>query len=128
MKFKFDSALEYQKEAIEAIVGVFDTGANIVRGENLFALRAPDSVVGNMLEIDEARILKNVQAIQETNRIEPKSTTLGTLDFSIEMETGTGKTYVYLRTILDLHKHYGLTKFIILVPSVAIREGVLKTL
>src|SRR3989344_1978765 len=128
MKFKFDSALDYQQEAIEAIAGIFDTGSNMVRGESGAVLRAPDSVVGNVLEVDEARILKNVQAIQETNRIEPKSTELGSMDFSIEMETGTGKTYVYLRTILDLHKRYGLTKFIILVPSVAIREGVLKTL
>ena len=128
MKFKFDSALDYQQEAIEAIAGIFDTGSNMVRGESGAVLRAPDSVVGNVLEVDEARILKNVQAIQEANRIEPKSMELGSMDFSIEMETGTGKTYVYLRTILDLHKRYGLTKFIILVPSVAIREGVLKTL
>jgi type III restriction enzyme len=49
-------------------------------------------------------------------------------NFTIEMETGTGKTYVYLRTILELNQQYGLSKFIIVVPSVAIKEGVLKTL
>ena len=129
MKFKFDSALDYQQEAIESVAGIFDTGANIVRGESsVMVLRAPDSVVGNMLEVEEARILKNVQTIQAVNKVEPKSAVLGSMDFSVEMETGTGKTYVYLRTILELHKRYGLTKFIILVPSVAIREGVLKTL
>ena len=123
MKFKFDSALDYQQEAIEAVAGIFDTGANIVRSEGgAMILRAPDSMVGNALEIDEARMLKNVQAIQAANKVEPKSTVLDSMDFSVEMETGTGKTYVYLRTILELHKRYGLTKFIILVPSVAIRE------
>ena len=50
------------------------------------------------------------------------------LDFSVEMETGTGKTYVYLRTIAELHLKYGFTKFVIVVPSVAIREGVLSSL
>jgi type III restriction enzyme len=121
--------LDYQQEAIEAVAGIFDTGANIVRGEGSTAiLRAPDAVVGNALEVDEARMLKNVQVIQVANKVEPKSTALGSMDFSVEMETGTGKTYVYLRTILELRKRYGLTKFIILVPSVAIREGVLKTL
>jgi len=128
MKFKFDGALDYQQEAIEAIVGAFDTGANIVQTAEEAILRAPDSVVGNALEVHEGRILKNVQTIQKGNKIDPKSTSLGSLDFSVEMETGTGKTYVYLRTILELNKRYGLKKFIILVPSVAIREGVLKTL
>jgi len=131
MKFKFTKDLPYQLDAINAVVDVFDTGKNIAQnrvGESVFALRSLSSVVGNELEIDEARILKNVQAIQEQNGIEEKSITLGSLDFSIEMETGTGKTYVYLRTAMELCRRYGLKKFIILVPSVAIREGVLKTI
>ena len=52
----------------------------------------------------------------------------GTLPLSIEMETGTGKTYTYIKTMYELHKHYGWTKFVIVVPSVAIREGVIKSL
>ncbi|MCX6758503.1 MAG: DEAD/DEAH box helicase family protein [Candidatus Nealsonbacteria bacterium] len=128
MKFKFAKNLEYQLEAIGAAVGVFDTGRNIARAEG-FKLRGDfGAVIANELEVDEQRILRNVQNIQKLNKIEPVSNSLGSLDFSIEMETGTGKTYVYLRTILELNLKYGLKKFIILVPSVAIREGVLKTL
>ena len=128
MKFKFAKDLDYQQDAVNAIVDIFDTGENITKTESPFELIAPSPVVSNDLAIDERVILKNVQGIQERNSIKPVSTELGTLDFSIEMETGTGKTYVYLRTIHELRLRYGLTKFIVLVPSVAIREGVLKTI
>lgn len=129
MKFKFSKNLDYQKDAIDAIAGIFDTGRNIVRTEESFSLRSDTgAVIANSLEIDETRILRNVQAIQKANKIDVVSEKLDTMDFSIEMETGTGKTYCYLRTILELNQKYGLKKFIILVPSVAIREGVLKTL
>ena len=124
MKFKFSKDLDYQKDAINAIVDIFDTGRNLAHEP--FRLREVTPIISNELEIDESRILFNVKAIQNRHGIEP-SDKLGSMDFSIEMETGTGKTYVYLRTILELFKKYGLTKFIILVPSVAIREGVLKT-
>lgn len=127
MKFKFDKKLDYQIEAIDAIVGVFDTGENVALSERAFALRVETPVVANALEIDEARILRNVQNIQRQNGIEPIGR-IDSLDFSLEMETGTGKTYVYLRTALELNQKYGLKKFIVLVPSVAIREGVLKTI
>ncbi|MCX6715235.1 MAG: DEAD/DEAH box helicase family protein [Candidatus Uhrbacteria bacterium] len=128
MHFKFSKHLEYQQAAIDAVVGIFDTGKNLARENKVFRLTTTGSVIGNELEIDEQRILKNVQSIQKLNNISSVSERLGSMDFSIEMETGTGKTYVYLRTILELNKVYGLKKFIILVPSVAIREGVLKTL
>lgn len=149
MKFKFLPKLDYQLEAIEAIVDIFDSGKNIARGVESFELQGASAVVGNELEIDQARILANAHAIQRRNKI-PLAEMFGGMgtspigadmigvgapsvlkygsDFSIEMETGTGKTYVYLRTILELNKKYGLKKFIILVPSVAIREGVLKTI
>ncbi|TSC99603.1 MAG: type III restriction enzyme [Parcubacteria group bacterium Greene1014_20] len=117
-----------QLDAIKAIVGIFDAGKNIFQEEKSFGLSASGAIIGNELDIDEALILKNIRAIQKENQIDPVSETLGTLDFSIEMETATGKTYVYLRTILELNQKYGLKKFIILVPSVAIREGVLKTI
>lgn len=79
--------------------------------------------VGNNLLLDEESILENVQAIQNENGIEPLSRLDG-MNFSIEMETGTGKTYVYLRTAFELARRYNFTKFIIIVPSVAIKEGV----
>lgn len=131
MKFKFSNNLEHQQKAIEAIVGIFDTGRNIVQIETGFDLRNAGAIMINELEIDEARMLKNVERIQLENGIEVDHGLRGNdslADFSIEMETGTGKTYVYLRTIFELNQQYGLKKFIVLVPSVAIREGVLKTI
>lgn len=127
MKFKFSKNLEYQNEAINAVVGLFDTGKNFsVEEKSIF--ENVGQVVENTLEIDEKRILKNLQSVQEKNGVGEISKDLESLDFSVEMETGTGKTYVYLRTIFELNQKYGLKKFIVLVPSVAIREGVLKTL
>lgn len=83
--------------------------------------------VGNRLLIDEEKIIENIRKIQATNEISIADDFWG-MNFSVEMETGTGKTYVYLRTIYELNTHYGFSKFIIVVPSVAIREGVLKNL
>lgn len=130
MKFKFDKHLDYQKEAVEAIVDIFDTGRNTLAGEPEFQLHAQQPVVANELDMDAGQISRNVELIQERNRIEKGDRTLGLTDhnYTIEMETGTGKTYVYLRTALELNKRYGLKKFIVLVPSVAIREGVMKTI
>ena len=128
MKFKFTKNLDYQLDAIDAAVGIFDTGKNVAKKEGDFVLQNVRAIIGNELEVDENRILRNVQALQDQNKIEPKIEKIESLDFSVEMETGTGKTYVYLRTILELNQKYGLKKFIILVPSVAIREGVLKTI
>src|SRR5207344_2946384 len=72
-------------------------------------------------------VLKNLADIQLRNGL-PPSGKLASGDFTVEMETGTGKTYVYLRTIFELNRRYGFTKFVIVVPSVAIKEGVYKTL
>ena len=93
---------------------------------------------GNILELSNEQLVKNARAVQERNKLKKsdaiadKTTNKNVLtygmNFSIEMETGTGKTYVYLRTIHELHEQYGWKKFIIVVPSVAIREGVLKNL
>lgn len=127
MKFKFSKNLEYQNEAINAVVGLFDSGKNF-SGDQKSIFENAGQVVENTLEIDEKRILKNLQSIQEKNRLDEISPEISSMDFSVEMETGTGKTYVYLRTIFELNQKYGLKKFIILVPSVAIKEGVLKTL
>jgi type III restriction enzyme len=81
--------------------------------------------IGNSLVLDRDLVLQNLQRVQDRGGLEVARELYGnTLDFDIEMETGTGKTYVYLRTIFDLAVKYNFTKFIILVPSVAIREGV----
>jgi type III restriction enzyme len=83
--------------------------------------------VGNRLSISEEQILKNVKEIQKKNELSVIEKLDG-MHFSVEMETGTGKTYVYLRTIYELNKKYGFKKYVVVVPSIAIREGVLKNL
>ena len=145
MKLKFDANLPYQWEAIQAAIGVFEgQSSNQSQFEVSFptqmdVLELTELGIGNRVAIDRYRILENTRAVQEANDI-PKS--LGLFEgygqggngyykfpnFSIEMETGTGKTYVYLRTIFELNQKYGFKKFIIVVPSVAIREGVLKSI
>jgi len=130
MRFRFDPDLEYQCKAIEAVVRLFE-GAQ--RDEVGLALLSGNGVVGNRLTLSEEALLENLQTVQGDPDLHngtpmPLSETLGSRDFSVEMETGTGKTYVCLRTALELHQRYGFRKFIVVVPSVAIREGVLKTL
>ena len=133
MKLKFDPSLQYQHDAVNAVVSVFagqpyiQTGAMAFQSLQIGGLFMTELGMGNRLTLPDDEILKNVQAVQETNAIE-KVAALQGREFSIEMETGTGKTYVYLRTIFELHKLYGFRKFIIVVPSVAVREGVLKSI
>jgi len=130
MKFRFDPNLDFQNQAIDAAVRLFE-GAP--RQETGFALVSQNGVVGNRLLLSDDALLANLQDVQNDPHLHngtpiPDSPELGSRDFSVEMETGTGKTYVYLRTALELYQTYGLRKFIVVVPSVAIREGVLKTL
>lgn len=153
MKLKFDPNQQYQIDAINAVVDVFagqpadsDGATRHMDQGGQLSLEATIAK-GNNLTLDVAQIIKNTHKIQEKNGIEKSETKEGGfsfpmtfsletsekslkygMNFSIEMETGTGKTYVYLRTIHELHQHYGWKKFIIVVPSVAIREGVLKNL
>ena len=134
MKIKFDSSLAYQHDAIAAVVQTF-AGQPLADSHFSVTLASTDIVgtqqtelgIGNQLVLDDERLLANVRQVQETNQL-PRSETLMGRHFSIEMETGTGKTYVYLRTIFELNKEYGFTKFIIVVPSVPIREGVLASI
>lgn len=121
MEFKFDSKLDFQLEAINSVIQLFN---GQVKDKELFI----DAFIKNKLNLPANRILENLKGVQAANRIKNVSSVLGSMDFSVEMETGTGKTYVYLRTILELNQKYGFKKFIIVVPSVAIREGVLKSL
>lgn len=133
MKLKFDPSLSYQRDAIGAVVAVFDgqpyvqTGAMAFQALQIGGLFQTELGMGNSLNLLDDEILKNVHRIQEVNDIE-KAAALAGREFSVEMETGTGKTYVYLRTIFELNKTYGFRKFVIVVPSVAIREGVLKSI
>jgi len=132
-----DEAVAYQRQAIEAVCGLF-RGQEICRSEFTVLRDSGDSQarlgfaendlgIGNRLTLLDDEILANLNAIQLANGV-PKSESLDSSDFTIEMETGTGKTYVYLRTILELNKRFGFLKFVIVVPSVAIKEGVYKTL
>ncbi|MBY6240073.1 DEAD/DEAH box helicase family protein [Methylosinus sp. Sm6] len=133
MKLKFDPSLQYQQDAINSVVGVFDgqpfvqTGAMALQSIQIGGLFQNELGMGNRLNLPDDEILKNVHRLQETNGIEKVAAFAGR-EFSVEMETGTGKTYVYLRSIFELNKTYGFKKFIIVVPSVAIREGVLKSI
>ncbi|KAB1640685.1 restriction endonuclease [Gulosibacter chungangensis] len=140
--FQFDASQPYQLDAIASVVDLFDgqpkdaeklvttlRGAAALPNSDQAALdidlTQEVGAVGNSLVLDRDLILANLQRVQDRNGLEVASALAGdALDFDIEMETGTGKTYVYLRTIFDLAVRYNFTKFVILVPSVAIREGV----
>jgi len=131
MKLHFDPNQQFQHDAINSIVDIFE-GQPLNQGDFSFSITTKsymfqDGGVGNRLSITEEQILRNVQEIQKKNGISV-SGKLDGMNFSVEMETGTGKTYVYLRTIYELNKKYGFKKFVIVVPSIAIREGVLKNL
>jgi len=123
LKLKFDPKLDFQIDAINSVVDLF-------KGQYKKSFDRTFQIIPNLLDLSKEKILENLQAIQKKNSL-PLSNAddlKEPYNFTIEMETGTGKTYVYLRTILELNQKYGWTKFIIVVPSVAIKEGVLKTL
>ncbi len=131
MKLHFDPNQPFQHDAINAIIDIFE-GQPLYQGDFSFSLQyeenfLEDGAVGNRIEISNEQILNNIQEIQKKNELSV-SDKLDGMHFSVEMETGTGKTYVYLRTIYELYKKYGFRKFVIVVPSIAIREGVLKNL
>ena len=131
MKLTFESNLPHQQDAIKSITGLFE-GQPMEDSIAEYSLKEKGTLslingVGNNLILSEEQILSNLQSIQIENEIN-ESKQLDGMHFSVEMETGTGKTYVYLRTIYELFKQYGFKKFVIVVPSVAIREGVLKNL
>jgi type III restriction enzyme len=152
MKLHFEPDLDYQKAAIESVADLF-RGQEINRTEFTVTRRPlaertgqasldldtflasqgelglveSELGIGNRLTLLDDEITANLRDIQLRNGLAP-STALSSGDFTVEMETGTGKTYVYLRTIFELNRRYGFTKFVIVVPSVAIKEGVYKTL
>ncbi len=114
----------HQSKAISATLDLFLGQAKL---DNEYDIFDGEAVCSNLLTLDNETLLQNLQTIQKLNGID-KTDTLESLDFTIEMETGTGKTYVYIRTILEMYAKYGWSKFIIITPSIAIREGVLNSL
>ena len=135
MRLRFEPDLDYQQDAIAAVCDLFQ-GQEICRseftvshdlGDRLPGFQAGELGVGNLLQLPDEALLANLRQVQLRNGLLPADT-LRSRDFTVEMETGTGKTYVFLRTILELNHRFGFTKFAIVVPSVAIKEGVDKSL
>ena len=131
MKLHFEPNLQYQLDAINSVVRLFE-GQPMNDSTLEFGVEEESTLnfidgIANRLILSEEQILKNLQTVQEDNQVSVVKFLDG-MNFSVEMETGTGKTYVYLRTIYELYKQYEFKKYVIVVPSVAIREGVLKNL
>lgn len=138
MKLKFKNQ-DFQTDAVNAVVDLFAgqektrSTFSVVEEKQLSLMN--DLGIGNALYIDEKAISDNMHAVQKQNKLpmtelraaEGNGGVASRYQFCIEMETGTGKTYVYIKTIFELNRKYGFTKFIIVVPSVAIREGVYKS-
>ena len=131
MNLSFESDLQYQLDAVKSVTDLFDAlhSEKSLLDSNFDEQGTSHSmlVVGNNLPLTSRQLLDSLNAVRKRNGL-TFSEELDGMHFSVEMETGTGKTYVYLRTIYELNKQYSLKKFIIVVPSVAIREGVLKNL
>lgn len=154
MKLQFDSNQQFQIDAVAAVTDLFDGQPQgtpeysvIKLGEMGVLFQGQERTelgIGNRLLLAEERLKANARALQARNDVEvpdptaalegwalfdtPANRPRSCPHFSVEMETGTGKTYVYLRTIFELSRRFGFQKFIIVVPSVAIREGVLKNI
>lgn len=150
MKFNF-KIQQYQTDAVEAVINVFNGQGFHKNGgyiRDLGTLERPTAIQTSFLDEDEAdiyddtgfkndelditdtQLLTNIQKLQKNNNIKVSPNLVkdfGKCSLDIEMETGTGKTYVYIKTMFELNKRYGWTKFIVVVPSIAIREGVKKT-
>lgn len=148
VEIKFDANQQFQRDAIDRVVELFAGQDGAAQGFTTAALDAGgtldefrDLVFGNSLNLTGTTIETNLRRVQDTPILQPDGSESAAvpehlrqpfdgdaLDFSVEMETGTGKTYVYLRSIAELHRRYGFAKFVVVVPSVAIREGVLSSL
>ncbi|WP_306395175.1 DEAD/DEAH box helicase family protein [Telluria beijingensis] len=143
MKLQF-SHQAYQKRAVEAVVQVFD-GQPLAKSDFSLAGQAAsveyasDGSIGNALKLSDETLLANVQKVQQANSVTVSAALVTSvsdngkeqfcpLNFTLEMETGTGKTYTFIKTMYELNKVYGFRKFVIVVPSVAIREGTMKNL
>ena len=120
MEIKYQSGLEHQQRAVDAIVKVFE---NVRINEPTQLYECPQ------IDLTDTRIAENIRTIQNDGKYnvdgEYRRQIVGAdcLNIDIKMETGTGKTYVYAHTMYELHKRYGVNKFIVAVPSLAIKEG-----
>ena len=136
MKLHFDSNQSYQWDAIKSITDIFEgqplSSGNFEFTQSLSGMLFTENGFGNRLDFSRLdQLAENIQRIQSRNGLTVSSKeqiVFNGWNFSVEMETGTGKTYVYLKSIYELNKLYGFKKFVIVVPSVAIRVGVLKNL
>ncbi|HQK35801.1 MAG TPA: DEAD/DEAH box helicase family protein [Spirochaetales bacterium] len=151
MKFQF-KIQQYQTDAVNSVVNIFagqpysdrvsyvrDLGINKKKQYTQVSLfNEPESPEDELsigfenarLVLTPGQLLQNIRSVQARNNIKQSETLvshLGACSLDVEMETGTGKTYVYIKTIFELNKRYGWSKFIVVVPSIAIREGVYKT-
>jgi len=146
MKFKF-TIQQYQTDAVESVIKVFagqpfqdkinyrrDTGTQGVAREIFDNHLSDDELLMGFsnapVTLDQSQLLKNIKNVQRDNNIKESSALskhMGACSLDVEMETGTGKTYVYIKTMFELNKQYGWSKFIVVVPSIAIREGVQKS-
>lgn len=139
MKLQFKHQ-KFQADAAKAVVDVFAGQPYLMpsymmdRGTGTYQMSLTDAQDftgwGNQRivpELNNQIILDHIQKIQRANQLEPSPRLEGTYNLTIEMETGVGKTYTYIKTMYELNKHYGWSKFIIVVPSIAIREGVYKS-
>ncbi|WP_240474875.1 type III restriction-modification system endonuclease [Rheinheimera baltica] len=142
MKIQFDANLDYQRQAIESVTAVF-AGQEICQtnftvaplqsweeGSLFYGTQEDTLGIGNRLRLLDEDIHANIRKIQLKNGLPPSESfsSKNGINLTVEMETGTGKTYVYLRTVFEMNRLYGFSKFIIVVPSIAVKEGVQKSL
>ncbi len=129
--FQFEDDLDYQMQAIHSTVKLFRGLSRHIDGVYQYN-RIHDVTQGNPVRNNDivvgSRLLENLREVQLSNDLFADNALADGNNFTIEMETGTGKTYVYLRTILELYQEYGFRKFMIVVPSIAIRKGVEKSM
>lgn len=129
--FQFEDDLDYQMQAINSTVELFRGLSRQIDGiyrPNRIRKLGEGDPVRNTDIVVGSRLLENLRGVQLSNDLFADAGLVDGNNFTVEMETGTGKTYVYLRTILELNKEYGFTKFMIVVPSIAIRKGVEKSM
>jgi type III restriction enzyme len=143
MRFQFDANQNYQLLAVDRVVNLFRGLVKETFTTTIHVMKVETDLEYERFALDQPRLLANIQRIQKATGLDAdtelklitekadigdkKKQEVSFPNVSVEMETGTGKTYVYLRTAMELNKRHGLKKFVIVVPSVAIREGVLKT-
>ena len=147
MKLQFKHQ-KFQADAAKAVVDIFagqpyltptymiDRGYEKIEADGVkssqIAIKEEEDFTGwrnerIVPELSDKMILEHLQKVQRTNQLKPSDKLEGRYNLTIEMETGVGKTYTYIKTMYELNKHYGWSKFIVVVPSIAIREGVYKS-